>query len=454
MQRPARFMAQDDYVVTQATYLSDFDQRVAINLYQPLVGPVALALYLTFWQEVTPHPVLTDRRPQTRLLDLLNIDVDELYDARVKLEAVGLLKTYTDADQMSRYYAYELYAPATPDQFFNDDLLGMLLYDRVGQAQYLKLAEAFTLKSVRRPTWQDDTHSFLDVFHMTNVLAEPTPVQQVKQDATQKEKPTVTLSGSETYDWQLLAELVQGTGLQADQLDANREALYQIAKFYGLNPPALARLIGKATDITGKLNIRQARQFAEQSYTKQNAAFTAETGEDSASVKKASATDVNLTAAEQQLLQRAKSMPPREFLAAAKQAKNAKMYPATNEINAVRRLAQRNVFDSPTLNILIDYILQSRDNIQQALLDAIANRWLKDGVDSPEKALAQIRDYTAQQNKPKPRRNGRGGRKEQTPAWLKPGYQAETKPVTAQSKDAINKRLAELKKLQEKGGQA
>lgn len=92
MQRPETYLPQDDYVITQATYLSDFDQKVATRLYQPLIGPVAFALYLTLWQEVTPRPSLSDRKKHVRLLDLLHVSIDELFTARVKLEAVGLLK--------------------------------------------------------------------------------------------------------------------------------------------------------------------------------------------------------------------------------------------------------------------------------------------------------------------------------------------------------------------------
>ena len=84
-------------------------------------------------------------------------------------------------------------------------------------------------------------------------------------------------------------------------------------------------------------------------------------------------------------------MPPRQFLTAAKQAKNVRMYPANNELRAVQQLSERNVFDAPTINILIDYILRTNDSINQALLDAIANSWLKANVNSPEAALKQIR---------------------------------------------------------------
>ena len=64
MQRPDTFIPQAGFVLTKAGYFSDFDEKVAVSLYQPLVGPVPMALYLSLWQEVKDRALVTDRRPQ------------------------------------------------------------------------------------------------------------------------------------------------------------------------------------------------------------------------------------------------------------------------------------------------------------------------------------------------------------------------------------------------------
>ena len=46
VQRPDTFSPQAGFVLTKAGHLSDFDEKVAISLYQPLIGPIAMALYL------------------------------------------------------------------------------------------------------------------------------------------------------------------------------------------------------------------------------------------------------------------------------------------------------------------------------------------------------------------------------------------------------------------------
>lgn len=458
MQRPASFLAQDDYLVTQANYFSDFLQDVAIALYQPLVGPAALALYLSLWQEAHRHVALTERHPQTDLMALLDIDADQLYSARVRLEAVGLIKTYTTADARGRYYAYELYAPLSPERFFADDLLGLLLYDRVGDQQYQALVTRFTLTPVRRSEWQDVSKRFTDVYDVTNVLTPPAAVTTARTATAQKATPAVTLNQDATYDWSLLASMTANLGLARDALQANQAALFQLAQFYGLNEPTLARLIGVAADVTtGKLDMARLRRLAEQTYRKADApAFQAK---DAASVASTAPTVPvtspaadQLSATDQQLIQQASSMAPRAFLERRKQAINAKMFPSGSEIAAVRKLVSRQVFPEATVNVLIDYILQTNDTVTDAFLNAIANSWLKAGVTTPASALAEIKAFKAKQANPGPRRNKRPQRAEKMPDWAKPDYQAPTATPSAAVAERLAKQRAEFEALQQKGG--
>lgn len=446
MQRPDTFIPQAGFVLTKAGYFSDFDEKVAVSLYQPLVGPVPMALYLSLWQEVKDRALVTDRRPQLWLLDLLDIDIEQLFVARVKLEAVGLLRTYSQVDSLGRYYAYELYPPVSPDAFFKDDLLGLLLYDKVGENRYDELVAKFSLKPVRRPEWQEITASFLDVFRFDHDLSqEPPAVVAAKEAVTQKPANRPRLGSGDGYDWDLLKSLLANSNLQTGQLAKHQAALYQVAAFYDLQPPDFARLISRATDVmTGKIDLNQLRRLAEQSYTRQQPHAKPQTPTQTPKV----------ASADEALLKRAKSMPPRQFLTAAKQAKNARMYPANNELRAIQQLSERNVFDAPTINILIDYILRTNDSINQALLDAIANSWLKANVTSPEAALNQIHAFEHQKATGQKRRQTqtKGTRQEKLPDWAKEGYQPKKKKVSEADRQTLAAQLEKLRQLGDKGG--
>ncbi|WP_225418425.1 replication initiation and membrane attachment family protein [Lacticaseibacillus daqingensis] len=446
-------MAQDDFIVTQATYFSDQDQDVAVCLYQPLIGPTALALYLSLWRRVKQAPTATDRRPQTYLLDLLGVGVDALYDARVRLEALGLLQTYTTTDALGRYYAYELHRPVAPDAFFNDATLGLLLYDRVGDARYHELVDQYTLHNVHSSTWINISANLLDVFALQRVLPDA-KAAAANASVQQKPAPAVTLGSGQGYDWALLAQLLARTNLKDGELNRNQAALYQIAKFYGLGPTALAPLIEQGIDFaTGQLNVGTVRRFAEQRYTTKTPQLRTKTAEPTPAVSTPAAAG-KLTAAEQDLLKRAASLPVREFLELTKKAKNPNMYAAQNEISAVRKLVQRHVLPDATINVLIDYILQTNDSVNQAFLDAIVNRWLKADVTTPESALAEIHAFANRKTRQSGRRNPRPTRSEQTPAWLKPDYQAEVTPVSDTNRQRIADRLARLQAMEKEGGQA
>lgn len=447
MARPSNYMAQDDYIVLQATYFSDHDQDVTVHLYQPLIGPVALALYLSLWSDSQREPEGGARRKQTALMDLLGVDLDTLYTARIRLEALGLMKTYTTTDATGRYYAYELYRPVAADAFFQDSTLSLLLFDRVGQDRFTALANRYTIHTVRSKTWQEVSASLLDVFALTSV-APTAATSEASQTVAQKPLPPVTLSDGAGYDWSLLEQLAARGGVKAGEVAAHRAALAQLATFYGLTPPVFARLLQQATNrATGKLSEQTLRQIVEQTYQKQAPHLKPRTA---ASVQAQPADGdkpaaMSLTASERALLQEAKQTPPREFLEIAKHRKNPQLFVASNERQAVSKLAARNVFDNATINILIDYILKNYDSVNQGLLNTIANRWLAAGVDSPERAIQAIKDYQEKQSQPRQRKT-QPTRQEAKPAWLDQPYTASQQTDPAQEA-AIEAKLAALRAL-------
>ncbi|WP_225047015.1 replication initiation and membrane attachment family protein [Lacticaseibacillus kribbianus] len=451
MDRPTNFMAQDDYIVTRATHYSDLDRDVAVCLYQPLIGPAALGLYLSLWQTLD-GPTEMRRRKQTELLDLLGISLDALYDARVRLEALGLLQTYTQADDGGRFWAYELYRPVAPADFFADPTLGMLLYDRVGAVRYNELVARYALHTVHSAKWQNVSAKLLDVFALTRV-APPAAVTTANAQVAEKPTPEVTLGNGGGYDWALVAQLLRRSNLKEGELNRNQAGLYQIAQFYGLAPTDLARLIEQASDFaTGVLDLAQVRRFAEQQYTKRGAPHLVPAGAPATAPAAAPAAS-DLDAAEQALVARAAQRSVRDFLEETKKAKNPNMYAAPNEVAALRKLVQRHVLPDATINVLVDYILQTNDSVNQAYLDAIVNRWLKAGVTTPQSALAEIKAFAARKTRQPARRGGtRPARQEKMPAWTKDDYQPKEQTVSSTQQAEIAARLAALRQLEEQGG--
>lgn len=216
-----------------------------------------------------------------------------------------------------------------------------------------------------------------------------------------------------------MAQQLANSNLKAGELEKYQSAIYQLAKFYGLQPVDLARYIEAATNVmTGELNLPQLRRNIEQTATKQ---------EHKVAVQPQLSTKVAVADTDAALLKDAKQMSIREFIVAAKHKKNAQMYPGHNEIQALLKLQQRRVFDDATINILVDYILQTNDSINQAYLDAVVNSWLKAGVTSPEQALVQIHEFVTKKPARKSTRPRANRRVETRPAWMQPDYQPKKK---------------------------
>lgn len=147
---------KDGFKVKQSTMLTDADQKILTFLYQPLTGATAYSLYMTLWSEVGEETYWSDGILHSELLSILNIGIPELYQARIKLEALGLLKTYLKKES-DKLFLYELKSPLSVERFFNDDLLSLLLLETVGKRKYKNLRQRFTVSPIDLIEYQEVT---------------------------------------------------------------------------------------------------------------------------------------------------------------------------------------------------------------------------------------------------------------------------------------------------------
>lgn len=104
----------DRYTVRSNGVLHDFDRKVLTLLYQPLIGYRALSLYMTLWSELE---LLSEKETTHHsLMVLMQCNLKEIYEERLKLEGIGLLKTYVNREE-PKLFIYELQPPLTPEQF-------------------------------------------------------------------------------------------------------------------------------------------------------------------------------------------------------------------------------------------------------------------------------------------------------------------------------------------------
>src|SRR5699024_63375 len=97
------------------------------------------------------------------LMNYLNLPLNVIFRARLKLEGIGLLKTYQIKNEEQNVYLYELYSPYDSKRFFEEVLLVELLFHHVGERKFKRLKEIYSNKKEMTEN-KNITAKFNDIF--------------------------------------------------------------------------------------------------------------------------------------------------------------------------------------------------------------------------------------------------------------------------------------------------
>src|SRR5690625_1784993 len=162
VQHLGKILPIDGYEVQLAHSLPTNYSQSLMHLYQPLLGIEAISLYQLLLHEL--H-IQTDVKLQTHhtLMNYLNLPLDRIYEARLKLEGIGLLQTFKNETEDRVYYTYLLQTPFSPHAFFDDLMLSELLYRHIGESKFNMLKNHYT-RGKKQSNGKNITAAFDDVF--------------------------------------------------------------------------------------------------------------------------------------------------------------------------------------------------------------------------------------------------------------------------------------------------
>ena len=153
----------DRYVVINKSILSDTDRSIIINLYEPLIGALAVSLYFTLWNDLNTSSLMSRDLIHHHLMVVLKSGIGTIKTARESLEAFGLLKSYMKTGSINDFI-YELYSPLSPSEFFNHPILNVVLYNNVGEREYDNLKNMYKNPKVDLKEYIDVTKKLDDVY--------------------------------------------------------------------------------------------------------------------------------------------------------------------------------------------------------------------------------------------------------------------------------------------------
>lgn len=397
---------RDCIQVTQQVWLTQRELQFVTQLYVPFLGVQASTLYLVLFSELSPNSYQSDVIRLADLLALVNMGIPDFYQARIRLESVGLLKTYRyeDEESISAQYTFELQAPASPNLFFKDALLSTLLVNQVGHKRFEILQKRFSVKE-KAPYGQDVTSTFQEGFQLPfnmsqykrNIAQEKQMIKDVKQQES--------LVMNSTIDWELLTDLLKSQFVHEQALtDEVKQMLNSFQLYYGLTEREIAQYVIYAADLsTGEIDEKElysiiinANQHLAAPKKEETSIIPVESTPEVSEVvteekQEITPAPTQLPQAIQRLIILAKEMTPFDFMTSIKQQRNG--YVSNGEQRIILDLVQVGTIPSEVINILIHYVLVVKNNptINKNLMDTIANDWSQKGIQTAEQAIEAVR---------------------------------------------------------------
>lgn len=358
--------------------LSDLQRTSLDVLYQPIIGVLPYALINNFWR--MSHEKKTHQaHSHFETLSYLSVDMQSFYEARLRLEAAGLMKTYIKtSDKGEKQYIYRLVSPLSVNDFFMDDLLSVSLLQVIGEDRYVDLYNEFIRPGFDLSEYKDVSRNFLQVFNIrdSEVTNTPKAVQQVKNSIKNNSndvKAGPVIKKSDDFDFNLLLDMLNQSYVNTSDVKKNINLINSEHQLYGIDEIEMAKLIEKATNVTNNVfdpnnfKILVSRQF------QSNAANISR---ESATVEKSTEADSNeLNAQERQLIKSSSEYAPIEFLNYLKTAKGG--YVHSNEERMISDLVSRQILKPEVINMIVYHLLidQEKSGLNKNLFEAIADNW-------------------------------------------------------------------------------
>ena len=153
----------DKYIIFNKGIINDEKIKILTTLYQPIIGSTATSLYLTFFNDLNKKNKESEELTHHHLMTLMQLKLEIIQEARYRLEAIGLLKTYLKEGEIDEYI-YILYSPISAYEFFNHPILNVVLYNNIGAYEYDKLQSYYKVARINTKDYQDITVSFESIF--------------------------------------------------------------------------------------------------------------------------------------------------------------------------------------------------------------------------------------------------------------------------------------------------
>jgi replication initiation and membrane attachment protein DnaB len=370
---------KDFYEVKRMNQISDLEWGYASDFYLPLLGPVPFAVYRMLYDDESANN--GNASTHDKLFRKAQVSSGEFYHALECLEALALVKTYVNDEGGLHYFVYALYAPKQPKSFFKDVLLVGTLKKYIGEDAVKNLREKYKAPKVL-PVFKDVSTTFSAVYHPD--FSDPV------YGTNPSDSDVVGGELAINTDFNLPAFLANlaNYGIKGESLNSDEKA--SIAKYgilYSITPKAMAEIIANRYDGNAKYGERvdfkkvesDCLDTMEFKYLR-GEREDSQVGGDSALAAKIRMMD---------------KTSPIKFLGILQ----GNTTPIASDASIALHLSKDLKLPNGAVNALIDYALQTNDNIlSRAFCEKIAAGMLREGVKNARDAMDYLNGLRKKRN--------------------------------------------------------
>ncbi|GGE76785.1 replication initiation and membrane attachment family protein [Priestia taiwanensis] len=450
----------DRYKVRASGMLHEFDRKILTMLYQPLIGSNGLSLYMTLWSELDQRGMWGEEMTHHTLMIQMHRPLKDIYEERLKLEGIGLLKVHMNKEDDVRSFIYELVPPLSPKVFFDDAVLNIFIYHRLGKTKYNSVKNFFLYPEVDTTMYKEVTRSFNEVFSSMH----PSQLQSSLQSHEAEElfqvngqelldrtdKSTVNIY-NDFFNFDLFYEGLSDAVIPKKAVTEKvKEAIVRLAFLYGIDHLQMKNVLMSAITGNEAIDIEQLRKSAREWYQFENGDAMPALTERIQPVKHQTMTKKEPVTEEERFVKELEQTSPRQLLVEL----SGGAEPSASDLKIIEDVMFKQKLLPGVINVLVHYVMLRTDmKLTKGYVEKIASHWARKKIRTVREAMAiakeehrQYQQWAETKNNPKAKgRSQKGTRTEMLPEWF--GNNKVEEPVSEQP---TNQEDEERRKLQEK----
>ncbi|WP_347549338.1 DnaD domain protein [Pseudalkalibacillus hwajinpoensis] len=445
----------DTLQVEAAGLLHEYDRQVLTLLYQPLIGAEAYSLYMTLWSAHEQRENIATSMTHHNLLIMMRWDLKKVLEERRKLEGIGLLKTLLKNGDDPRHFTYELQPPLTPELFFNDGVLNIYLFNRLGRNRYNDLKQYFTVEKSDLTEYSDITASFNEVYdslhpsEMASLNSEE-DLRAGENIEKRNENKGLVFTSSQ-FDFDVMNQHISDM-IVSDRMLTNsvKKTIERLAFVYKIEPYEMGRIVEQAAIHHEELSNDLLRKEVSSWFALENRGKVPalQYRRQPASLQEFHTKEP--TTEEEKAAQRYEQMTPYDILQRA--AEGGK--PSEADMKMVERIMDEQKLTPGVMNVLLDFILETQDKkLSKNYVEKFASHWARSKVKTVREAMNLAIKELEQPSKKKTGKQGnqgnptRAARKDKVPEWISDQKEPDmSKEERSEKQDQLKKMLSKYKK--------